>query len=66
MATNMAEVLKLAARLTPYDKDERTWLMVRFKLEKYLALVNFCRTQNLNLWRMFQREPTGDLCSSER
>ena len=23
MATNMAEVLKLAARLTPYDKDER-------------------------------------------
>ena len=29
--------------------------MVRFKLEKYLALVNFCRTQNLNLWRMFQR-----------
>ena len=71
MATNMAEVLKLAARPTPYHKDERTWLMVRFKLEKYLTLVNeryvqLCRTQNLNLWRMFQREPTGDLCSSER
>ena len=40
MATNMAEVLKLAARPTPYDKDERTWLMVRVKLEKYLALLN--------------------------
>ena len=40
MATNMAEVLKLAARPTPYDKDERTWLMVRFKLENCLTLVN--------------------------
>ena len=40
MVTNMAEILKLAARPTPYDKDERTWLMVRVKLEKYLTLVN--------------------------
>ena len=36
----MAEVLKLAARPTPYDNDERTWLRFRFKLENYLALVN--------------------------
>ena len=40
MATNMAEVLKLAARPTPYDNDERTWLKFRFKLENYLPLVN--------------------------
>ena len=36
----MAEVLKLAARPTPYDNDERTWLEFRFKLENYLTLVN--------------------------
>ena len=40
MATIMAEVLKLAARPTPYDNDERTWLEFRFKLENYLTLVN--------------------------
>ena len=41
MTTNMAEVLKLAARPTPYDNDERTWLEFRFKLENYyLTLVN--------------------------
>ena len=40
MTTNMAEVLKLAARPTPYDSGERTWLEFRFKLESYLALVN--------------------------
>ena len=40
MATNMAEVLKLAARPTPYDKDEKTWLDFRFKLENNLTLVN--------------------------
>ena len=40
MATNMAEVLQLAARPTPYDNDERTWLEFRFKLENYLTLVN--------------------------
>ena len=40
MTTNMAEVLKLAARPTPYDNDERTWLEIRFKLENYLTLVN--------------------------
>ena len=40
MATNMAEVLKLATRPTPYDNDERTWLEFRFKLENHLTLVN--------------------------
>ena len=40
MTTNMAEVLKLAARPTPYDNDERTWLEYRFKLENCLTLVN--------------------------
>ena len=36
----MAENLKFAARPTPYDNDERTWLEFRFKLENYLTLVN--------------------------
>ena len=40
MTTNMAEVLKLVARPTPYDNDESTWLEFRFKLEGYFALVN--------------------------
>ena len=40
MATNIAEVLKLAARPTAYDNDERTWLEFRFKHENYLTLVN--------------------------
>ena len=40
MATNMAEVLKLVARPTLYNKDERTWLEFRFKLENNLTLVN--------------------------
>ena len=40
MATNMAEVLKLAPRPTPYDNGERTWLEFHFKLGNYLTLVN--------------------------
>ena len=40
MTTNVAEVLKLAARPTPYDNDKRTWLEFRFKLENHLTLVN--------------------------
>ena len=40
MATNMAEVLKLAVRPTPSDNDERTWLEFRLKLENYLTPVN--------------------------
>ena len=40
MTTNMAGVLKLAARLTPYDNAERTWLEFRFKLENNLSLLN--------------------------
>ena len=57
MATNMAEVLKLAARPTPYDKDERTWLMVRFKLEKYLALVN----ERLQLLQDAESQPVANV-----
>ena len=37
-ATNIAEVLKLAAKLIQYDNDEKTWLEFRFKLENYLLL----------------------------
>ena len=40
MATNMAAVLKLAARPTPCDNDEKTWLEFHFKLGNYLTLVN--------------------------
>ena len=40
MATNIAEVLKLDARPTPYDPGQRTWLAFRFKLETYLTCVN--------------------------
>ena len=39
MATNMAEVLEFAARSTPCDNDERTWLMFRLKIENYFSLV---------------------------
>ena len=40
MTTNIAEVLKLAAKPVQYDNDERTWLEFRFKLENYLTLVD--------------------------
>ena len=40
MTTNIAEVLKLAAKPIQYDNDERNWLEFRFKLENYLTLVN--------------------------
>ena len=36
----MEEVLKLAARPTPYENDERTWPEFRLKVENYLTLVN--------------------------
>ena len=39
MTTNIAEVLKLAAKPVQYDNDE-TWLEFRFKLENYLTLVD--------------------------
>ena len=45
--SNIAEVLKLAAKPVQYDNDEKTWLEFRFKLENYLTL---------NLWRTFRRE----------
>ena len=38
--TNIAEVLKLAAKPIQYDNDEKTWLEFRFKLENYLTLVD--------------------------
>ena len=41
--TNIAEVLKLAAKPIQYDNDEKTWLEFRFKLdlvdERYVALL---------------------------
>ena len=40
MTTNTAEVPKFAARPTPYDNDEGTWLEFLFNLENYLTLVN--------------------------
>ena len=40
MTTNIAEVLKLAAKLVQYDNDLKTWLEFRFKLENYLTLVD--------------------------
>ena len=41
--TNIAEVLKLAAKPVQYDNDEKTWLEFRFKLENYLTLVDEMR-----------------------
>ena len=38
--TNIAEVLKLAAKPIEYDNDEKNWLEFRFKLENYLTLVD--------------------------
>ena len=40
MATNLAEVLTLAARPTPCDNDERTWLEFRDNLESCLTPVS--------------------------
>ena len=58
MATNMAEVLKLAARQTPYDNDERTWLEFRLKLENYLTLVN---EQHVALLQDAQSQPVANV-----
>ena len=38
--TNIAEVLKLAAKPIQYDNDEKTWLEFRFRLENYLTSVD--------------------------
>ena len=38
--TNIAEVLKLAAKPIQYDNDEKNWLEFRFKLENNLTLVD--------------------------
>ena len=60
MATNMAQVLKLTARPTPYDNDERTWLesvsCSSFKLtlvdDQYLALLQDAESQLVDTrWR---------------
>ena len=53
----MAEVLKLAARPTPYDNDERTWLEFRFKLENYLTLS--IRTLSHTLYALLATLTTG-------
>ena len=37
---NIAEVLELAAKLVQHDNDAKTRLEFRFKLEKYLTLVD--------------------------
>ena len=71
MTTNMAEVLKLAARPTPYFNGERTWLGFRFKLDNFFALVNekyvaLLQDAESQPWRMFQQELTSPPCSSER
>ena len=70
MATNTAEVLKLAARPTPHDNDERTWLEFRFKLENYLTLVN---EQHVALLQGAESQPAANVpagtdppCSSKR
>ena len=38
--TNIAEVLKLAAKPIQYDNEEKTWLEFSFKLENHLSLVD--------------------------
>ena len=38
--TNIAEVLKLAAKPVQYDNDENTWIEFRFKLENYHTSVD--------------------------
>ena len=58
MATNMAEILKLPARPTPHDHDERTWLEFRFKLENYLTLVN---EQHVALLQDAESQPVANV-----
>ena len=40
MTSNIADVLKLAAKPIQYDSDERTWLEFRLNVENYLTHVN--------------------------
>ena len=40
MMSNIAEVLRLAAKPIQHDNDMRTWLEFLLKLENYLTLVN--------------------------
>ena len=40
MTTNIAEVLKFAAKPVQYDNDESTWLEFRFNFENNLTLVD--------------------------
>ena len=58
MTTNIAEVLKLAAKPVQYDNDERTWLEFRFKLENYLTLVE---EKYVQLLRDAESQPVANL-----
>ena len=58
MTTNIAEVLKLAAKPVQYDNDERTWLEFRFMLESYLSLVS---EKYVQLLRDAESQPVANL-----
>ena len=71
MTTNMAELLKLAARPTPYGNDERSWLEFRFELKNYFTLVNekyvaLLQKAESQLVANVPVELTSLPCSSER
>ena len=58
MTSNIAEVLKLAAKPIQYDNDERTWLEFLFKLENYLTLVN---EKYVDLLQHAESQPVANL-----
>ena len=55
---NIAEVLKLAAKLFQYDNDEKTWLEFRFKLGNYITLVD---ERNVALLLNAESQPVANL-----
>ena len=58
MTTNIADVLKLAAKPVQYDNDERTWLEFRVKLENYLTLVD---EKYVQLFHDAESQPVANL-----
>ena len=58
MTSNIAEVLKLAAKPIQYDNDERIWLEFLFKLENYLTLVN---EKYVDLLQHAESQPAANL-----
>ena len=58
MTSNIAEVLKLAAKPIQYDNDERTWLEFLCKLENYLTLVN---EKYVDLLQHAESQPVANL-----